>query len=568
MFASLFLKSLANIHLHPYNPDTDEPDDRTQTLVAVGATGALILILAVINFVNLVTARATQRAVEVGIRKSHGALRRQLMLQFMGEAFGYALVSTLLGMVLCAFSLPSLNAFLDRHIRFDFGHDPLLAIAPFAIAVVLGLLAGFYPAVILSRFSPALVLKAGAGATVGGSAMRLSLVAFQFTVTISLLIGALVMYRQISFASSQALGFDKDLVLTVELPGRPDLRTPDGLGQRMTGPVEAIRARLAAVHGVQATAASFVVPQMTQFTSLNFGRSDQPGGPAVTLNVLPVDFGYFDLYRIRLLAGRDFSRRFVDDKMVPDDPSRLSSAIINETTLHAFGFTDPQAAIGQEIHGMDQGVPERHFHIIGVVPDFPLDSIRNPVPPDLFVIDPDMFNVLSLKLSGADLPETLRGIDAAWHQAVPERPIHRMFLDDRIAGLYLDIGRNERLLAASAAFAVAIGCLGLIGLSAYTAERRTKEIGIRKALGASTSDIARLLIWQFAKPVLLANVLAWPIAWWFMRHWLNGFAYRIELGPEPFLFAGAAGLAIAVATTAFHAIHVARARPASALRYE
>jgi putative ABC transport system permease protein len=179
-----------------------------------------------------------------------------------------------------------------------------------------------------------------------------------------------------------------------------------------------------------------------------------------------------------------------------------------------------------------------------------------------------MFNVLNVKLSGSNLAATLRSLDAVWLEFVPERPINRVFLDDRIAGLYLDVTREGRMFAAFAGFAVAIGCLGLIGLSAYTAERRTKEIGIRKALGASTVDVSCLLIKQFARPILAANALAWPIAWWVMRNWLDGFAYRIDLGPEPFLVAGLGAVAIAVATTGFHAVQVARSRPVAALRYE
>ena len=210
----------------------------------------------------------------------------------------------------------------------------------------------------------------------------------------------------------------------------------------------------------------------------------------------------------------------------------------------------------------------RLHRIIGVAPDFPLDSIRAPVPPTVFIVDPDLFKVLSVRLSGSDVPATLAHIDSVWHELVPERSISRVFLDDRIAGLYLDDTTQGRMFAAFACFAVVIGCLGLVGLSAYTAERRTKEIGVRKALGASAADVLRLLIWQFTKPVLLANALAWPIAWWFMRRWLDGFAYRTDLGLEPFLVAGFGAIAIAIATTAFHAIRVARSQPVVALRYE
>jgi len=331
--------------------------------------------------------------------------------------------------------------------------------------------------------------------------------------------------------------------------------------------LEALRAQLAAVPGVKGMAATFTLPLWSNSLSSDYVKPGQGDRQPVNLTIQPVDFGYFGLNRVPLLAGRDFSRDFVEDEAASDDKSRLSSAVINETAMRALGFADASAAIGQEVQSTDPGSP-RHHRIIGVAPDFPLDSIRAPVPPSIFVVDPDLFKVLSVKLSGANLAETLRGVDAAWREAAPQRTISRMFLDDRIAGLYRDVTRQGQLFESFAAFAVALGCLGLIGLSAYTAERRTKEIGIRKALGASAIDIYWLLIKQFAKPVLLANALAWPFAWWFMRDWLDGFAYRIDLGPAPFLAAGLGAVAIAVAATTFHAVQSARSRPATALRYE
>jgi len=568
LFSSLYLNSMAASHMHPYSPDTNEQNSRMQTVLAVSATGLLILMLAGITFVNLLTARATRRAVEVGVRKGLGALRHQLMLQFMGESLGYAFVGLVVGIGLAMLFLPSLNAFLDRHITIDLLGHPALAIIPVVTAVLLGIAAGVYPAVILSRFPPAQVLKAGAGTAMGGGRMRQGLVVFQFTVTIALLIATIVIYRQVSFATTKALGFDKDMILTVDLTGMPQQSTPDGLDKRETAPVEALRTQLATVPGVKAIAATFVVPMLTQSLALDFGRPDRADRPSVAFNVMPIDFGYFGIYRVPLLAGRDFSRDFTEDKMAATDKTRLSGAIINQTAMRALDFASPSDAIGHEIHSVDPGIAERHHRIIGVVPDFPLASIRDPVPPSVFIVDPDMFNVLCLKLSASNLPETLGGIDRVWHAFVPDRPTNRVFLDDRIAGLYLDVTREAKMFAAFAGFAVAIGCLGLIGLSAYTAERRTKEIGIRKALGASTFDVSWLLIRQFARPVLLANALAWPIAWYCMRDWLNGFAYRIDLGPVPFLAAGAGAVVIAIATTAFHAVQVARARPVTAMRYE
>jgi putative ABC transport system permease protein len=567
LFASLFLHSMADVHLHPFNPDTGEPDDRVQTIYAVAAVGLFILLLAGINFVNLVTARATRRAVEVGVRKGMGALRSQLMVQFMSESAAYSLAGLVLGLGLAALFLPRMNAFLGRQIAFDFIRDPLPAVMAVALAVLLGIAAGVYPAMILSHFPAAQTLKSKAGASTGGGTMRLVLVVVQFTVTIALLVATIVINGQLSFATSRALHFDKDLILTIGLSGMPEQASPDGLGRLEAAPLEALRTQLAAVPGVQGMAATFAIPLWSNSLSMDFVKPGLSERQSVSVTIQPVDFGYFGVYRVPLLAGRDFSRDFADGKPADDDTSRSSSAVINETALRALGFADASAAIGQEVQNIDSASPRR-YRIIGVAPDFPLDSIRAPVPPSLFMVDPDLFKVLSVRLSGSNLVDSLRGIDDAWREVVPQRSINRMFLDERIAGLYLDVMREGQMFEYFAGFAVVIGCLGLIGLSAYTAERRTKEFGVRKALGASALDIYWLLLAQFAKPVLLANVLAWPIAWWFTRNWLDGFAYRVDLGPAPFLAAGLGAFASAIITTAFYSIHVARSRPVAALRYE
>jgi putative ABC transport system permease protein len=567
LFASLFLRSMADVHLHPFNPGTGEPDDRVQTVYAVAAIGLFIMLLAGINFVNLVTARATRRTVEVGIRKGMGALRSQLMVQFMGESVAYSLAGLVLGLGLAVLFLPQMNAFLGRQIAFEFIRNPLPAVTAVAVAVLMGIAAGVYPAMILSHFPPAQALKVRSGGSTGGGKMRQILVVVQFTVTIALLVATIVINGQLSFATSRALHFDKDLMVTIDLTGMPEQSSPDGLGRREMAPLEALRTRLAAVAGVQSMAATFTLPLWSNSLSGDFAKPGLSGRQSVSLTIQAVDFGYFGVYRVPLLAGRDFSRDFADGKAAADDKSRLSSAVINETALRALGFADASAAIGQEVQSIDSASP-RHYRIIGVTPDFPLDSIRAPVPPSLFMVNPDLFKVLSVRLSGANLVDTLREIDAVWREVVPQRSINRMFLDERIAGLYLDVMRQGQMFEYFAGFAVAIGCLGLIGLSAYTAERRTKEFGVRKALGASALDIYWLLFAQFAKPVLLANVLAWPIAWWFMRNWLDGFAYRIDLGPMAFLGAGLGAFATAMITTTFYAIQVARSRPVAALRYE
>ena len=566
LYDSLFMHSLKDVHLHPYNPDTNETEVRLQTLYAIAATGLLILLLAGINFVNLVTARSTRRAVEVGIRKGLGATRGQLVVQFIGEALLYALVGLMLGMAVGKAFLPTLNAFLGRQISFDLMHNPLLPVVPLGMAILFAIVAGFYPALILSRLPPAQALKARAGTHLGSGRLRVSLVICQFASTIAVVIATIVIHSQISFATSRALGFDKTLMLTVDLNGMPGRVTPDGLSKRDAAPLEALRTRLAAMPGVQAMAATFTLPPWFNFLRMDYMRPER-ASQTVNFTIQPVDYGYFSVYRVPLVAGRDFSRDFADDRISSDDKSRLSGAIINMTALHALGFANASAAIGQEIRTTDPAALRRH-RIIGVAPDFPLDSVRDPVPPSIFIMDPDLHNVLTVRLSGVNLPETLHDIDAVWHDFVPSRPINRAFRDDRLAVLYVDFAHEGQVFAGFAFVSVAIGCLGLVGLSAYAAERRTKEIGIRKAHGATVGNVTRLLVWQFTRPVLLSNILAAPVAWWSMRHWLDGFAYRVDLGPVPFLLAGIGAVAIAVATTAASAMNGARVNPAKALRYE
>jgi putative ABC transport system permease protein len=270
---------------------------------------------------------------------------------------------------------------------------------------------------------------------------------------------------------------------------------------------------------------------------------------------------------VPLLAGRDFSRDHGGDD-APETAGVAGTAIINQSAARLFGFASPQAAVGHEI-GMDvednQIQPRR---IVGVVPDFPLDSIRTRIPPTVFMVEPDWSTYINAKLTGEHVPETLAAIDRIWQEMVPTRPIQRQFVDSRIERLYRDVTRQGEVFAGFALVAVLIACLGLFGLAAFTAERRTKEIGIRKAMGASTRDILKLLVWEFAKPVLLANAIAWPLAYVAMNRWLDGFAYRIALDPLTFVGAGIIALVIACATTLYHAFQVARSRPVLALRYE
>ena len=563
----LWLRPITELHLRPNNPDTPPWSSTPTTLLALSLTGALILVVAGINFVNLVTARAVRRAVEIGVRKAVGATRRQLILQFMGEAVAFAMISLVLAIAAVELVLPGFDAFIGRTIGFAYWRDPLLAPAMLGIAALVGLAAGLYPALVQAGFNPAETLKGGGAGLPGSGRLRQLLVVLQFAVSIGLLIATGIIWRQTEFATRQSLSFDVDQILTIELAAVPRVQTAQDDVQHDPTIVETLKTSLAAIPGVRGVTGSDSVPNATHSSTSTLTLDDRPAAK-LSLNTVPVDFDFFKLYGMRPVAGRDFDQAHADDGLSPRAKSGSGTVIINQAAARLYGFATPAAALGHVLHWDDSGEPSQVREIVGVVPDMQMNTARTPVPPTAYLAAPYWDQVLSVKLDGRHLPETLAKIDRLWQLLVPARPIQRRFLDARIEEMYRDVRRETAIFAAFAIVAATIACLGLFGLSAFTAERRTKEIGIRKALGASTADVVRLVVWQFTQPVLVANAIAWPIAGWLMHRWLEGFAYRIALEPGLFLGAGIGALAVAIGTTAFHAFQVARARPVAALRYE
>jgi putative ABC transport system permease protein len=550
MKLALKLDPVTSIHLLPYDDDMKDASS-PQTLAVVGLVGVLIVVIASINFVNLMTARAARRAIEVGIRKALGATRSQLFVQFMGEAICYVAIAAFFAVLLIEFVLPGFNALADCQIDFALWQDPGLALGAVALTVAVGAGAGCYPALVLSGFRPAIVLKSARAASSGGNRLRRALVVLQFGASIALAIATLVIVQQTRFATSESLHFDRDQVALV--------RGPQACS-------DSVRDAISALSGVRAAVCSRSAP--LDFSTAS-GSTELPDGRQVNVERVDIDFGFFDFYRLAPIAGRNFDRNRAEDA-VPDDRAAVmdASIVINEAAVRAYGFSGPQAAIGQMLT-IDGVRPSTHpSQVIGVVRDFPIGTIRKAVRPSIFYIDRHDWGLLSVKLDGRQIPETLAAIDRIWAENVAEAPIRRLFLDNEIAKRYRDIERQGIIFVGFSAIAITLGCLGLFALSAFEAARRTKEAGIRKALGASTLAVTRRLVWQFTKPVLIANVLAWPVVWWFMRRWLDGFAYRIDLSVLPFLLAGAGALAIAIATTGFHAFLAARCRPVAALRHD
>jgi putative ABC transport system permease protein len=554
---SAHLTPLTQIHLRPgiqgdFSVGTD-PD----ILAAVGAVGGLIVLVAAINFVTLMTARATRRAVEVGVRKAAGATRRDLIAQFMGEALIHVALAGLIAAALAELVLPAFNVLVGRKMVIDYG-DPILFAALPALVLVVGLAAGAYPALVLSNFRPATVLKGGLAPSAGGALVRQMLVVVQFAVLIGLILFATTITRQTLFALNQGMRLDKNQVLLV-------------LAKPCT---DNLRDAMSAVDGVEkaacASAQALNLSDITTKATLD-GRS-------VALHTAPVDFDFFGVYNIAPLAGRLFDHNRLADGFVAGAPSN-PPVVINETARLKLGFASDEAAIGKTItwpfhtdldtaFGSDPAKPSQ---IIGVVPDFTFGSMRAPIQAMLFMVGPKVSYyslALNLRLDRNRIPQALAGIDKVWRRFEPGDPIQRFFVTEFALHAYIDTLREAGLIVAAALVALFIAALGLFALSAYTTERRTKEIGIRKAMGAGTGAVLRLLIWQFSQPVLWANLLAWPIAFLVMNAWLHGFAYHVAQSPWVFVAAGASALVVAWATVFIHALRVARAKPVGALRYE
>ena len=535
-----------------------QPGDRAVD-AGIAAVGVLIILIAAINFVTLMTARATRRAVEVGVRKVVGASRADLLVQFLGEAMIYVLAAMVIAVALVELALPSIDAFLVRTIGFDYLQDPQLLAAMAGTALATAVIAGLYPALVLSGFRPIQALKGSAGQTGGSAGVRQVLVVAQFAILIGLIVVTATIYRQTSFALDDALRLNADQVLRITNVCEPGFRQ-----------------ELAALPGVKSAACA---SNMAEGEGGSNTVVKQRDGSDLTLQEASVDVGFFEMHGLKPLAGRFLSQDHGEDVVLEQPgatPDDQPSVVLNESAARLLGYRNPQDAVGRPItwtrwsasRGGPGLPPLRRSQIVGVVRDFTLGSIRTPISPTLYFRDMWGDSYTVARLDGRRLPETLRAIDRLWKQTGHNRPIERMFESQAVQDLYRDVITQGVAIAVCAGLAILIACLGLFALAAFTTERRTKEIGVRKAMGASTFDVVRLLLWQFTQPVLWANLIAWPLAWWAMRRWLDGFAYRVDL--PVWLFAAAAGAAVLIAwlTVSIHSWLVARARPVLALRYE
>jgi putative ABC transport system permease protein len=541
----------------------------TFTIIAL-----LILGMAVVNFVNLATARAGQRAREVAVRKVLGAGRGQLMRQFLGESLLLVSLSMLIALALVELTLPTFAAFLEADLDIGYFGASGVALPVLALTLLVGLAGGLYPAFQLSRYQPAAVLKANRSSTdpQGSGRLRNLLVVAQFAVSIGLIACTAIVYHQTVFARTADPGYQRDGLITIKGLNNPEVRKVR----------EVLAREIAKVEGITRVAATRIVPAEgpTFFTTANV-----PGQPkGLNVGWYSVEPGFFDTMRIGMVLGRKLSTQYANDRMfvdveAPDQAAveaavramvaRGGNVVVNQSAAKLLGYASPAAALGKQIRvpafGDEFGLAT--VTIVGVAKDTRFRSVREAVEPIIYY-DDGYYRYLAARFEAANATAVMSGIEGVWRRLLPEVPFEASFTEEKLAELYGAEEARGQTFGSFAMLAILIACLGLFGLAAFTAERRTKEIGIRKVFGARVRDIVQLLAWQFSKPVIIANLIAWPVAWWVMRDWLNQFDARIALTPGPFVLAGALALVIAISTIASHAIKVARMNPIHALRYE
>jgi len=548
------LQALTDIHLHSdLTGDLSAPGDIRYVYI-LGAVAIFMILIACINFMNLSTAGATKRAKEVGIRKVLGSLRGQLVGQFLIESLLLTAAAMVIALVLVGLSLPAFSRLAGHDL--SLGWDALPSMLPVLLLFTLGtgLLAGAYPAFFLSAFRPVMVLKGLFKAGRGNVGLRSSLVVFQFFISISLIIGTAVVYRQLSYIQHKKLGYDRDQVLIVQ-----DMWA-------LGGAQSFFRQELARDPRVSGVAESGYLPAGYSYGNNFLVYADNHSDKYANTLRYQVDEQYIPTMGMEIKAGRNFSKAFGADS---------TAIIINETAAQNFGWatgpggrTDMSEAIGHTITEPNRDRPATTYHVIGVVKDFHFRSLREMITPLVMTLGGTEGSSLIVRIKTKEVAGLLANLQKRWTDQKATVPFSYSFLDDRFQETYKAEQNIGRILGIFAGLTIFVACLGLFGLATFTAEQRTREIGIRKVLGANTASVVALLSKDFLRLVILAFGIAAPLAWWMMNRWLQDFAYRVTVGWWIFVLAAALALLITLATVSFRATRAARANPINSLRSE
>lgn len=550
-----YTQALTGIHLNSDLKWEIEPNSQRLYVVIFVIVGLLIILIAAINYINLVTARSSLRAKEIGIRKVAGAYSTSLVQQLLLESVITALIAAVAALLVAQLLLPFVNNITAKQLAL-FSAGNYVVIYFMAGAVLTGILAGLFPALYLSSFKPIIVLKGTKVSEVSVFNLRKVLVVVQFTISIAFIAGSLIVYQQTSYIRSARLGLNKDQVLIIS--NYNSLSDANKLS---------FQNELSQIRGVQdAAGSSGIIGSINGTTRLKVKGSDK----GVVVNLLFTGYNYLKVLGIHLKEGRDFSPAFPGDTLSFASKGTLEqdygSIILNEKAVKELAIPSP--VIGKQLLWRTSGDTNYYARVVGITKDFHFASFKNEIKPFAFTVSPRSASNLTVKLSMQDLSSTLQQIENRWKQFAPERPFQYSFLDETFAQLYKEETNFQKVFIVLVIVSIVISCLGLFGLAAFTAEQRTKEIGIRKVLGASVSGITTMLSKDFIKLVLIAFVVASPLAWWAMHTWLQGFAYRVEISWWIFLLAGFSAVSIALITISFQSVKAAMANPAKSLRAE
>jgi putative ABC transport system permease protein len=539
MFFTILLHPLEQLYLHSTRPAFENGSITNVYIFSVIAI--FILFIACINFINLTTARSVERAKEIGIRKVVGATRQELIRQFIGECVLLCLMAFVLTLVLFMALLPTFNLIAGKTISTGLFANAWYIGALLAAAIVIGLLAGIYPALVLSSFKPVTVLKGRFATGTKGIFLRKGLVVTQFAISIALITGTIVVYLQMHYIHSKDLGFTKDQMLVIDTHGDPAK--------------DAFKAVLADIPKVNEVTISSGIPGGNTNGAYSEIQNKQGDMQVANLDLYSVDYDFLQQYKVKVVAGRGFSRDFGTDS--------THAMVINEAAAKLFGYATPAEAVGRSYRQWG-----REGTIIGVVKDFHFRSLQENIKPLTLRLEPRDCEVVSVRVAPGNLSGTIAAIERHWKTMMPNRPFSYFFLDEFFDRQYRTEERFGKLFLNFAVLAILISCLGLLGLASYSAIQRTREIGIRKVMGASVSDIVNLLSKDFLKLVLISFVIATPVAWYFMHKWLEVFAYRISIGWWVFALSGFIAVLIAIGTISYQAIKAALADPVKSMRAE
>lgn len=548
----LRLQPLKSIHLTSNLAEEAETNGDKRIVDFISMIGLFVLVIAWINYINLATAKALERAREVGVRKVMGAVKGQLVWQFLTEAALINLLAMVLAIGIVALALPWFNGLSGLSLTVFYLLQPWFTWLVILLWVIGTLFSGFYPAIVLSSFRPVAVLKGKLTNSLRGIALRKALVVIQFVASVALIAGTIVVYDQLAFMMNRSLGMNIDQVLVVERPGiSPRDR------KAFTSAVDVFRDELKRSPVIHGVAASGTIPGKQREYKAGIKRYGAPDDQLVSVKFNGMDYEFMDVFGMKVLAGRAFSEQY------PSDPD--TAVLITALTSRLLGFKKPEDAVGHSLH-----IPEFRWApiVVGVINDYHQVSLKKPLDPSIFYCSKYGGEFYSIRISADKAQQAIEDTQQAWSKAFPGNPFEYFFLDDYFNQQYENERKFGKLFTVFASLAVLVGCLGLFGLSAFTATQRTKEIGIRKALGSSEQGIFLLLSKEYLQLIGLSILVASPLVWWVMSGWVERFTYHIVMTPLIFLIAGAIVLAVAFLTVSFQTFKAARVNPVESLRYE